>query len=83
MTKEKKSTKKAQTRSSRYHVATFEKFPGVEIPLLSEDECRARGIESGKLPPFDTWSPEQQAAFHELAEIIAQAVVDVIMQRPE
>lgn len=74
-------TKKNTSRKSKsdYLVATFEKFPGVEIPLLSESECRARGIEPGKLPPVETWSPEQRAALYELAEIIAQTAVDDIL----
>lgn len=75
-------TKKNTSRKSTsgYLVATFENFPGVEIPLLSEGECRARGIEPGKLPPVDAWSPEQRTALYELAEIIAQAAVDDVFR---
>ena len=77
----KNETKKTnKKRSSGYLVATFENFPRVKIPLLSESECRARGIEPGKLPPIDAWSPEQRAAFKELAEVIVQVVVDDIFR---
>jgi hypothetical protein len=42
-----------------YLVAKFPDFGGVEIPLLSEDECRARGIEPGRLQPRETWTQAQ------------------------
>jgi hypothetical protein len=67
-------------KSRGYLVATFEKFPGVRIPLLSDEECRARGIEKGRLPPFETWSPEQQAAGKELGEIFARMAVTQAMR---
>jgi hypothetical protein len=31
-----------------YLVATFEGFPGVRIPLLTDQECKERGIEPGR-----------------------------------
>jgi hypothetical protein len=62
-------------KSSGYLIATFEKFPGVQIPLLSDEECKARGIEKGKFPPFDSWTPEQQAAGKRLGEALAQLAV--------
>jgi hypothetical protein len=51
-------------------VAEFEKSPGVRIPLLSDEECKERGIEPQRLPPFETWTPEQQEAGRELREIL-------------
>ena len=41
MTKQKK---RAARKDKSYLVATFANFPGVEIPLLSDEECQARGI---------------------------------------
>jgi hypothetical protein len=38
-----------------YLVAKFPDSEGVEIALLSEEECRARGIEPGRFPPRETW----------------------------
>ena len=43
-----------------YLVATFEKFPGVRIPLLSDAECRARGIDQPTLPIFDHMTQEER-----------------------
>ena len=68
--------KKGGTRTKTgYVVATFDKFPGVRIPLLTDEECRERGIEPGRLPPFDTWTPEQQRAGHELQQIFGDMAV--------
>ena len=67
-------------KSSGYLMATFEKFPGVQIPLLSDEECKARGIEKGKFPPFDSWTPEQQAAGKRLGEALAQLAVKQAMR---
>jgi hypothetical protein len=67
-------------RSSGYLVASFENFPGVRIPLLSDEECKARGIEKGKFPPFDTWTPEQQAAGRELRVCLAKMAVTQAMR---
>ena len=38
-------TKAATRKNKSYLVATFENFPGVRIPLLSDAECRALGID--------------------------------------
>lgn len=58
-----------------YLVAEFPNFPGVRIPLLSNEECKERGIEPGKFPPFSTWTPEQQTAGQKLAEILCEMAV--------
>jgi hypothetical protein len=63
-------------KSSRYAVATFEKLPGVSIPLMLDEECKIRGIEPGRFPPFDTWTPEQQAAGRELSKALVEMAVD-------
>jgi hypothetical protein len=63
----------AQTKS--YLVAEFAGFPGVRIPLLSDEELKARGIEKQRLPPFETWTPEQQEAGRKLSEILGQMAV--------
>ena len=76
----KKSQKRQDAKPSCYLVATFEKFPEVAIPLLSDEECKARGLKPGKLPPLDKWSPEQQAAFSELADVLAQVAVREILE---
>jgi hypothetical protein len=54
-----------------YLVAKFPDFGGVEIPLISEEECRARGIEPGRLPPRETWTQKQRDAADRLMEILA------------
>jgi len=51
-------------------VARFPDFGGVEIPLLSEDECRARRIEPGRFPPRETWTQAQRDAADRLMEIL-------------
>lgn len=61
--------------SKGFLVAEFEKFPGVRIPLLSDDECKERGIEPQRLPRFETWTPEQQKAGRELREILTRMAV--------
>jgi hypothetical protein len=55
-------------------------FPGVRIPLLSDEECKARGIQKAKLPPFDTWSPEQQEAGRKLAEALLNLALPQALQ---
>lgn len=55
-----------------YLTATFPNFPGVRVPLLSDEECKVRGIEPGKFPPFETWTPKQQAAGRKLADILGE-----------
>jgi len=46
-------------------IATFDGFPGLRIPLLTKEECRERATELGRFPPFETWTPKQQAATKE------------------
>jgi hypothetical protein len=67
-------------KSNGYLIATFEKFPGVQIPLLSDEECKARGLENGKFPPFDSWTPEQQVAGKRLGEALAELAVKQAMR---
>jgi hypothetical protein len=75
-----KQTKRAARKDASYLVATFSNFPGVEIPLLSDEECRQRGIESGHLPPFETWSPEQQKAGRELGVLLYEMAAAQALQ---
>jgi len=53
-----------------YLVAEPSGFPGVRIPLLSDEECRARGIKPGRFPPRETWTQAQRDAADQLAEIL-------------
>jgi hypothetical protein len=55
----------------RYLVAEPSGFPSVRIPLLSEEECRARGIKPGRFPPRETWTQKQRDAADRLMEILA------------
>jgi hypothetical protein len=75
-----KQKKRATHKDAPYLVATFSNFPGVEIPLLSDKECRERGIESGHLPPFETWSPEQQKAGHKLGVLLYEMAAAQALQ---
>jgi hypothetical protein len=54
-----------------YLVAEFPGFGGVEIPVLSEEECRERGITPGRLPPREAWTQAQRDAADRLMEIFA------------
>lgn len=65
----------AHGKDKSYLVATFDGFPGVRIPLLSAEECAERGIEPGRFPPFETWTPKQQEAGRKLAECLAEMAV--------
>jgi len=47
-------------------------FQSVRIPLLSDEECKVRGIERPRLPPFETWSDEQQKAGRRFGDILAR-----------
>lgn len=58
-----------------YLVATCSGFPGVSIPLISEEERIARGIELHNFPPFSTWTPEQQAAGRKLQSLMIDETV--------
>lgn len=53
-----------------YLVAEPANFPGLRIPLLSDEECKAREVSKVTFPPFETWSPEQQEAGRKLAGIL-------------
>jgi hypothetical protein len=66
----KTSTKKVRANQGGYLVATFENFPGVEIALLSDQESQVRGIVPKPFPPFETWTPQQQAAHGRLVEVM-------------
>jgi hypothetical protein len=108
--------KRATRKNAPYLVATFSSFPGVEIPLLSDEgehgrssdktKClvvpcerrytdvpagpersrtaqrqdRERGIESGHLPLFETWSPEQQKAGRELGVLLYEMAATQALQ---
>jgi hypothetical protein len=67
-------------KSKGFLIATFENFPGVSIPLLSEEECKARGIEQRRFPHFDTWTPEQKAAGRRLSKILAKMAITQAMR---
>lgn len=58
-----------------YLIAKPAGFPGVEIPLLTDEECRARGIEVGKLPPRESWTQKQRDAADSLANILRPRVL--------
>lgn len=66
---------KRRAVSPGFLVAEFQNFPGVRIPLLSDDECKRRGIEPQRLPPLETWTPEQQEAGRQLGEILSRMAV--------
>jgi hypothetical protein len=53
-----------------YLVAEPSGLPGLRIPLLSDEECRARGIEPVRFPPRETWTQAQRDAADRLAEIL-------------
>ena len=44
----KSPTKRVREKPRGYLVARPAKFPGLEIPLLSDEECRARGIKPAR-----------------------------------
>ena len=53
-----------------YLIAEPSGLPGVRIPLLSEEECKARGIEPARFSPRETWTQAQRDAVDRLAEIL-------------
>jgi hypothetical protein len=53
-----------------YLIAEPVGFPGLRIPLLSDEECRARGIEPVRFPPRETWTQAQRDAADRLVEIL-------------
>ena len=69
-----------KTADQGYLVAEPSGFPGVKIPLLSEEECRARGIEPGRLPPRETWTQAQRDAADRLGEILSPHVFHEAVQ---
>lgn len=69
------------TRDRGYVVAEFANSGGACVPLLPDEACIARGIESGRLPPRGTRKQAQRdaavdAALERLAATPALAVVD-------
>ena len=73
MTKPKQRTAR---KDPSYLVATFEKFPGVEIPLLSDDQCRARGISIPTFSPLAHLSPEERLnVLQPLITLLAEQIV--------
>jgi hypothetical protein len=45
-------------------------FPGVRIPLVSEEERIALGLPEVRFPPKQTWTEEQRRALNKLGEIV-------------
>ena len=58
-----------------FPVATCSGFPGISIPLISEEERIARGIERPHFPPFETWTPRQQEAGRKLQSLMLDETV--------
>ena len=56
-------------------VAERSGFPGLRIPLLSDEDCKARGIPVVTFPPFETWTAEQQDAGRKLADALMRLAV--------
>jgi len=78
MTKPKQRT--VRTDKS-YLVATFDKFPGVRIPLLSAAKCRARGIDKPTLPIFDHLTREERLKTLEpLITLLAEQIVREVLE---
>lgn len=70
-----------QTKADRgYLVAKPSGFPGLEIPLLSDEECRARGIKPGRFAPRETWTQAQRDAADRLVEILFPHVLQEALQ---
>jgi hypothetical protein len=63
-----------------YLVAKPTGFPGLAIPLLSKEECRARGIASAKWPPRATWTQAQRDTANRLADILRPHVIREALQ---
>ena len=59
-----------------YLVATFTNHAGLEIPLLSDAECEARGIEKPTVGLLDHLTPEQRLKVLEpLIDLLVEQVV--------
>lgn len=63
-----------------YLIAEPSGFPGVKIPLLSDEECRVRGIEPGRFPPRETWTQQQRDAADRLVELLLPHVFKEALQ---
>jgi hypothetical protein len=63
-----------------YLIAKPAGFPGLEIPLLSDEECKARGIAPAKWPPRDTWTEAQRDAADRLTDLLLPHVLREAMQ---
>jgi hypothetical protein len=73
MTKQKQ---RAARKNRSYLVATFANFPGVEMPLLSDEECQARGINKPAIPFFDHLTPEERLKkLSPLIDLLVEAVI--------
>lgn len=68
-------------KSTSFLVAEFTDFPGLRMPLLSDEECKARGIEQPKFPPFKTWTEQQQEAGRKLRDVFAKMAVQQALRR--
>jgi hypothetical protein len=53
-----------------YLIARRAGFLGLEIPLLTDEECKARGIAPAKWPPRDTWTQSQRDAADKLTDLL-------------
>lgn len=73
MTRQKK---RAAREDKSYLVATFANFPGVEIPLLSDEECQARGINKPAISLLGHLTPEERLEkLSPLIDLLVEAVV--------
>ena len=75
-------------RDDSYLVATFVGFPGVEIPLLSDAECKVRGITKPTISLLGHLTPEERLKRLEplialLAEQIVRELLDEARRGPE
>lgn len=72
---------RAARNDSSYLVATFPNFPGVENPLLSDEQCAARGIGRPKLGLFDHLTPEERLEkLRPLMDLIVEQIVSELME---
>ncbi len=72
------TTRKPRTAAhdKPYLVATFANHPGLEIPLLSDAECEARGIQKPTVGLLDHLTPEQRLTVLEpLIDLLVEQVV--------
>lgn len=73
MTKQKK---RAARKDNSYLVATFANFPGVEIPLLSDKACQARGIDKPAISLLGHLTPEERLKkLSPLIDLLVEAVM--------